>query len=758
MRTRRFITGFCALLMCLGCDDAGDGGSTGRPTLRLGGTTQCGRIILPVATRDEITSGNYRSLAVTVRGNDPGVSSMEIANGTEVSLTQIPTDDATPQVLVFNSSFETARMQANILEAVQAANQSAGVRFVGGDAVDRVFCLFPGTVTITGRIASYTSPSGFAGEVVTPTSGELRVQCVSASAYEDICGNPPPPDAGPVDMGVAEDGGEPADMGQADGETPPALWSVRSIPAMDPNDLIIGIRNSGLGRQDNVGLDFKVSELQQPLEGVLVKFILDEITQPGVTISAGAAALSTSNGGVVVRTNAEGVASVRLVAGGTPGLAGVRAVALRPDPGDLRNCAANDYDCLFEAYCGRNLGNVDRAEQCEQDRSSTVTIIAGIPSGRGIQDVCEDTIIPAFTVREGSNWLLANEPGTECTLQLADRVNGRISAGTQVFFLTEAGTVNENAAVDEDGRAITHLRVGRPAPDDVDALPYEQAAGFARRGYNPRDGLVRMVAVARGEEDFADVDGDKIFDPNAGDFLEPGMDLPEPFIDANDNGTWDEGEEYRDANNNNVWDDVNDRWDTSTEIWDSTTVLWTGDLFSCWSPFTGEYLGLPDCGCTHPVTGEDLGLDDCADNVAPDRNVPIIEFSCGQGCSAANPYNELCPPGAFYFDPGAGGQLQVTGRFFDINGNCLGGRGEGSFEVRQNPTLLARGQSAGNIAGRYCFQASERPLGQPLSVTLIDIAPLNLMMANVSTVEVVVRYLGVGGEDHESTFRTTVCR
>ncbi|MEZ4465460.1 MAG: hypothetical protein R3F43_13545 [bacterium] len=460
---------------------------------------------------------------------------------------------------------------------------------------------------------------------------------------------------------------------------------------------------------------------------------------------------------MVVRTNAEGVASVRLVAGGTPGLAGVRAVALRPDPGDLRNCAANDYDCLFEAYCGRNLGNVDRAEQCEQDRSSTVTIIAGIPSAAASSTSARTPSSPPSPVREGSNWLLANEPGTgSAPSSFADRVNGA-SARYPGLLPTEAGTVNENAAGTRMAAPSLHS-ASAARPDDVDALPYEQAAGFARRGYNPRDGLVRMVAVARGEEDFADVDGDKIFDPNAGDFLEPGMDLPEPFIDANDNGTWDEGEEYRDANNNNVWDDVNDRWDTSTEIWDSTTVLWTGDLFSCWSPFTGEYLGLPDCGCTHPVTGEDLGLDDCADNVAPARNVPIIEFSCGQGCSAANPYNELCPPGAFYFDPGAGGQLQVTGRFFDINGNCLGGRGEGSFEVRQNPTLLARGQSAGNIAGRYCFQASERPLGQPLSVTLIDIAPLNLMMANVSTVEVVVRYLGVGGEDHESTFRTTVCR
>ncbi|MEZ4465461.1 MAG: hypothetical protein R3F43_13550 [bacterium] len=246
--------------MCLGCDDAGDGGSTGRPTLRLGGTTQCGRIILPVATRDEITSGNYRSLAVTVRGNDPGVSSMEIANGTEVSLTQIPTDDATPQVLVFNSSFETARMQANILEAVQAANQSAGVRFVGGDAVDRVFCLFPGTVTITGRIASYTFPRAWPARWSPPPAASCG-EAFPASAYEDIRGNLPPPTPALWTWGSPRTAASRPTWPCGRRRCRRRCGACGPSPAMDPNDLIIGIRNSGLGRRR--GLTSLVSELRQ---------------------------------------------------------------------------------------------------------------------------------------------------------------------------------------------------------------------------------------------------------------------------------------------------------------------------------------------------------------------------------------------------------------------------------------------------------------------------------------------------------------
>jgi len=88
---------------------------------------------------------------------------------------------------------------------------------------------------------------------------------------------------------------------------------------------------------------------------------------------------------------------------------------------------------------------------------------------------------------------------------------------------------------------------------------------------NPRDNLVTLIAVTRGHEAFTDTNNNGTFD-NGETFI----DLTEPFVDANDNGTWDVDEAYVDTNTNGTWDGKNVRWDADTKIWAQERILWTG--------------------------------------------------------------------------------------------------------------------------------------------------------------------------------------
>jgi hypothetical protein len=90
---------------------------------------------------------------------------------------------------------------------------------------------------------------------------------------------------------------------------------------------------------------------------------------------------------------------------------------------------------------------------------------------------------------------------------------------------------------------------------------------------NPRDNLVSMIAITTGEEAFEDLNNNGVRDENP---LEPFEDLTEPFVDNNDNGTWDPKERFVDANGNGKWDGKNGKFDSITLIWVQERILWTG--------------------------------------------------------------------------------------------------------------------------------------------------------------------------------------
>lgn len=746
-------------LSIAGCDDGATADPPPTPSMRIIGTTDCGRIFLPTVQPEELRNEQFRVMALTITGSDPSAASGQFASNIAVSIEQ--NAEGGSGAVAFLSAYNAGRAaNLNQIEALEQAGASFERQFVAGIASDQIICVTPGQVRITATVADYQGQ-----RVETRPEQTFVVTCQSPAQYDLVCGDPEQPDM-EVDMAVDDMGVDGGDMGMDEvdmADDRPGLWSINFVPPEDIATLKIGIRNSGLGRRDNVELQFVTSELDVPLPNLPVKFLLSNVTQPGVTISAGreqAVWSDPDESESIVLTNGNGLAVIRLIAGGTPGLAVVRAVALRLPTNsaeraqlfadaECQDDGGEGYDCMFEAYCRRTLREQDGAERetlCEADRSSQVVIEGGIPSGRGMHLVCEDSVIPAFTVREDERWLLANEPGTNCSLQVADRVNGRVNEDTQIFFLTEAGTVNQTSPTDEDGRAVTHLRVGLPPPKDVDADDYEIDAGFLDQGYNPRDGLVRIVATTKGEEDFNDTNGDKIYTVGQ-DILEPGQDLPEPYLDTNDNGRWDADEEFRDANNDGVWTDANGEWDSNTEIWVSTTVLWVGHLFSCVGE-DGNLTDNLDCGCEPRREGEGQPPG-CRENVGLRlREQGIVRAWCAE--------DEICvpppPQGTNCFTVLPEGRVNLELSFFDINGNCLAGRRMGTYGVAAAGMEVV-GEGGGDI--HKCFTAFEKPLGGRYFTGALQVDPGGQAF---SRIDIDLSYLGVIGIQRDHDFSIGICR
>lgn len=209
----------------------------------------------------------------------------------------------------------------------------------------------------------------------------------------------------------------------------------------------------------------------------------------------------------------------------------------------------------------------------------------------------------------------------ECTAHTGDR-NGDGVPGALVSFMVEAGTVGptETSQTDVIGNASILYKTSLPLPVEVPAgrftwtpdnpngtylaplwmHPYEwvmnpldlltidplartydfqeprrpdpiRIVNTVHPENNPRDNLVTLIAVTRGEEAFVDSNNNGVWDDN-----ESYTDLPEPFVDANDNGVCEASERYIDLNGNEHWDGPNGQWDSSTLIWVQERILWTG--------------------------------------------------------------------------------------------------------------------------------------------------------------------------------------
>jgi hypothetical protein len=223
--------------------------------------------------------------------------------------------------------------------------------------------------------------------------------------------------------------------------------------------------------------------------------------------------------------------------------------------------------------------------------SDTISVVGALPSNQGFSLQCSPVNIGAY--------ISATPPAAvnvTCTVALVDRFNNPVGTGTPVSFKVEAGAIPNSVNTQaysptgnnaNEGQAQVQFTTlgGTPFPVDVTPFPANaNQAGLPNLAaepsiqpvsggiiYNPRDGLVSVLAYVSGEEYFDDLNQSGVY--AAGD---PFIDQGEPFVDSNDDGIQDNGELYIDVNGNGKWDPPNGVWDGHTTIWTEARILYTG--------------------------------------------------------------------------------------------------------------------------------------------------------------------------------------
>jgi len=168
-------------------------------------------------------------------------------------------------------------------------------------------------------------------------------------------------------------------------------------------------------------------------------------------------------------------------------------------------------------------------------QSDQLTITTGIPD--------QASFSLSTTVSNIEGWAF---DGTQAilTARLADHFGNPVPDGTAVNFTTEGGSVGNNGL----GACTT--------------AQGSCTVTFTSQNLRPSNGRVTLLAYAVGEESFTDLDGDglaskvnhatgttELVDANG-----VTTDMPEAFVDWNENGLRDANEPFIDFNNNGAYD------------------------------------------------------------------------------------------------------------------------------------------------------------------------------------------------------------
>ncbi|MCB1877057.1 MAG: hypothetical protein KDH88_13870 [Chromatiales bacterium] len=132
------------------------------------------------------------------------------------------------------------------------------------------------------------------------------------------------------------------------------------------------------------------------------------------------------------------------------------------------------------------------------------------------------------------------------TIRAADRFNNTPPDGTPASFRTEGAAIVGNCTFVAGACSVTWTSQDpRPAHLAGEPIAANSPDGFVFSG----NGRSSILVTGIGEEPFLDLNANGIFDD--GDTF---TDIPEAFLDSNENGTRDSNEPFVDDNSNGVWD------------------------------------------------------------------------------------------------------------------------------------------------------------------------------------------------------------
>lgn len=166
-------------------------------------------------------------------------------------------------------------------------------------------------------------------------------------------------------------------------------------------------------------------------------------------------------------------------------------------------------------------------------QSDSLTITTGIPA--------QDGFSLSITAPNFEGWDYDGTT-TQLTVRMADHFRNPVPDGTTINFTAEGGSVVGSCTSRDGACSVT----------------------MTSQAFRPSNGRVSILAYAVGEEAFVDLNGNGWFDISpTSELRDPdggNADLPEAFVDFNENGVRDANEPFIDFNSNNTYDGPDGRF------------------------------------------------------------------------------------------------------------------------------------------------------------------------------------------------------
>ncbi len=221
---------------------------------------------------------------------------------------------------------------------------------------------------------------------------------------------------------------------------------------------------------------------------------------------------------------------------------GVNSGGARIADGSETDISGADGTVSTVLQAGTNAGNVRVVATHDATlvsaQSDSIVVSSGLPIQSAFSLSFSNNSPPGSFFTDGAE--------VEVSILASDQFGNRIAPGTQVNFFAECGTIEDSCVIDDDsGCSVTWL---------------SNTASQATAG----DNRCSILAFTEGVETFADVNANSVYeDVDLFDPMSDAEDLPEPFLDADESGSYEFGERFVDrrVGTENTYDLGNDEWD-----------------------------------------------------------------------------------------------------------------------------------------------------------------------------------------------------